>query len=430
MANNGFHLLNPRSWFGSKGAGVVTSQQEMLAGLAYTPLGKGGTGVRGSDYTLRVKGQEPEVWCARSTVISKALGLEWEVRPINGVPLTPELREAAKRAKLLFSRPNTRFTTFAKCFDRLMNDFYPSGAWFLEIETDPAGIPVGLWNIPADQMSVRQLGSPRDWKWVQRTQSGQERVIDPQFIVTAIRRPDYELQGDGYDVLSTLITRLMNLDLANGADFGTDGAFRDGLLQAPGAMQAELDALGDKINQRVGAGQKSGLILTALYERLEKVKLRDSNVERQMSDYRRDLARLIWNFHGATPLDAGFPDGQNRAIAAVSRQMSNEGIFKGDMELCEDSFTVIAQLFHPQLRFEFPTLDTLDPLSMADLRLKQSQVTHTVNELRAELSMSPVPEGDMILGMKATQQQTADAPEPGTTPGADESDTPQEAIKP
>lgn len=413
-----------------RGTGTVVAKIPLAEGLTQQPLLPGQTKTRLSHTQLRVLAQHPVVWTAMRTMIAKAQGLDWSVTIRPGAKWTSQSQLAALAAAQVLTRPNTRFRTFAVWLDRTLQDFYVSGNTFHEVELSPSGPgwPVALWNLPADQIAARQVDQQRNWVWEQQTPSGRTTLLNPEEIIWASRGVRYDLSGDTLAVIQEVITRLAALDSYIGGQFSTLGMLAQMILHFPGAPDEALEGLRQVLNQRKKATAADEVIVTAIETYGGDAKnliTRPSNKESDLLPYRETLERQVWAFFGGTALQAGIPSGQNRAIAAVSRQEANEGIFKGDMETIEDMLTGFCQLFHPDLAFEFPTLDTLDPLSMARL-YAQRLAYMTLNEVRRSQSLADLPEGDVVVGVNGVSTQTGI----GQTPGAPGAETTEEVLSP
>lgn len=354
----------------------------------------------------------PEVMAALSITGGKFVGLRYEIvdwRTQQNTPRRKTVKSDIPQTKFeafhrLLRRPNPKFPTYALCMRRGWTDYMIGGRAAFEIETidgTPSGMPVGLWNIPTDQLrpGPRKLdGSLVDPKvaWIQRV-NGKDIPLREDQVLVICRQPSYEMSGESsLRVLADTIEARRLVEARMRLDFSTQGYGVRRVMNFPGRNQGWLDMLAEKLRTRfaITSGNASLSILTNSDIAPTVHAMTDNNQQMELLGYLEEISRQICNYFHVSKLELNYVLGSNRSTSQTQHQMSLQGGAKGDYETWEDALSTLARRFHPFLSFEFPDLDSLDPATEWDVILKMLHV-FTIDEVRAmKFNYDPLPDGE------------------------------------
>lgn len=335
--------------------------------------------------------------------------------------------------------------TFEAFLRQLFRDSLELDSAGFEVLFDRAGRPAGFQAVDGATLrrAVPDLGRPTDGPLTQVVQVVSARVVaewEAGACCLGIRRPRTDLASHGYgyseiEELVRLVTAWLYGFDYNMAYFRQGSAVK-GFFKTVGMPEGLFNAA-----QRQWKAMVSGVTnahVTPWFNVPDKEgdikfeQLQLTNTEMQFFEWLGWLYRLICADYQIDPAETGFSFGNEGQAAALSDRGPADRIRSSQTRGLAPLLRVGESWFNaylvwprwPELEFAFAGEDAETEGQRVELDHKRGRTTHTVNELRAQDDLPPLPWGDVILDPVALQARSGgsgqDAPgEPGRpAPGA------------
>jgi len=264
---------------------------------------------------------------------------------------------------------------------------------------------------PQDNVAIAKY--PR---FVQVVQGTIRASYDEWEMAFGIRNPRTDLLANGYgfseiEMLITTLTAHMNADTYNRRFFSNGSAIK-GFLAFEGVIPPDqLEAFRRQWHQQVSGVQnswKTPIIALGKDGKMNWQSLHQTNKEMEWGKYTEYLIKVMCSVYQIDPIEIGFD---------ISRQSMGSagtgGLGQGDSDhrigLSKEKglaplLRFIASMMNdyliwridPDFEFEFPLANKED--EAVDLAGKQVKTFKTINEIRAEYDMDPLPEIDKMKG--------------------------------
>ncbi len=271
----------------------------------------------------------------------------------------------------IFKNPNP-MQTYLEFIEELVWFWIPLGNAFIwKRPSLIPGIPAQLWVLRPDRIEI----VPDDHLGIKEFRynvGGSKPFTFPrdQIIHLKFPNPKHPFWGIGPIELSP---RIYEMDIA-----AADYAFRffENDATPGGTLETEKHLSDDSWNRLKEEwaegyqGVKRAHRLSVLEDGL---KFKSNNMgprEAQFLETRKTTREGILSLFGVPPLEAGIPEGSNRATAFVQKWLFQRNTIGPLLKRLEMKLTLIAELFGPQFEFKFDELIQEDNLEDADIAAK------------------------------------------------------------
>ena len=326
------------------------------------------------------------------------------------------------------------FETFLR---KLVRDSLTYDQACVEVVPDRAGRPAEFYAVDGKTIRIADTTKLRfdedDTDQVRYVQIYDGLVVaeySQRELCFGVRNPttDIRNQNYGHSELEMLISTVTSLLWAwdYNQKFFSQGTTAKGIINFKGAIpEKQLRAF-----RRFWYGQVAGVenafrqpITNA--DELQWINMQQSNREMEFSAWFDFLIKVATSMYGMDPMEINFKYGDSGSSSSMFESANQSKLAaskdKGLKPLLRHiQRWVNLYLIHPvdpDYTFEFVGLEAQTPAEQADLQTKQVKTYKTINEIRAEDDMEPLPpdEGDIILDpvwmqakqMKAMQDQQA-----------------------
>lgn len=398
--------------------------------------------------TLRTLAQMGIVQRCINLVLDQVLSMPWDILPIPGEELTPELEQIAQNIRQFLGAANTNERRY---FDELrpcLTDFLEIGEGLLVKMFDrvsyvhvggqyvvPQGTPAKLLGIQAHDASQFYVFQDDHGQvfghWQFTFRGGDPVFFSPRELIVFRDQPTtYYVYGRSrikqiQDMLEWVFSQIQQT-----RQYYKSGAIFQGFLKTSGLSKKEEEAL-EKYVMQVFAKQKHKMGV------FHGGKEGDVSFERLMLDV-KDLAflegldfvqKFVMSLFGVTPAELGITDAVNKASAEQQTEVFQRR-YRVLLNLIEyRTNTEVVRELDPTGKLEFKYIFDADPAvrkleqDIAESQLKGGQIT--VNEWRQQQGLDPVPWGDVPYFMQKAPQDPppeSSGEYPGDSPEQDSGD--------
>ena len=271
----------------------------------------------------------------------------------------------------LFKHPNP-LHSWQSWIETAIQIIFPTGN--LYILMDPVsmlGTPMSLWILRSDRTRpVRQDNPLAPVQAYEHFAEDGRRYVFPPDRVFHIKMPnpltDYQGLGVTKLLAQTLEADFRSME-SNINMFRMGGRLSTVIEGAEvGQDPVKLKELKRKIQEAHMGSENAHRVL--ILEGAAKLNTAASSGQPKEQDYtntRKDIARAIGAVMGVTPMLMGYAENINRATATVQQQQFLKNGVWPVMQRLEPVLTEICQMFQPDVVFEWPRVDVMDPETMA-----------------------------------------------------------------
>lgn len=242
-----------------------------------------------------------------------------------------------------------------------------------------------------------------------------DQVIIGEFtdaeLAFGIRNPrtDVRSQGYGTSELEMMISTITHIlwGLNYNANFFAQGSVAKGLLNLKGAIpEKQLRAFRRQWYQMIAGVENAWRTPIVNAEEIQWVNMQASNRDMEFSSWLDFLIKVATAIYQMDPIEVNFKygsTGQKSMFDSANKAKLVESKDRGLKPLLRflgrqiDKYIIWP--INPDFQLEFVGLDAMTPKELADLNTQRVRSIYTVNEIRAENDMSPLPDGmgDLIL---------------------------------
>lgn len=226
-----------------------------------------------------------------------------------------------------------------------------------------------------------------------------------------VRNPRTEIRSQGYGTseLEMMISTITHIlwGLNYNANFFAQGSVAKGLLNLKGAIpEKQLRAFRRQWYQMIAGVENAWRTPIVNAEEIQWVNMQASNRDMEFSSWIDFLIKVATAIYQMDPIEVNFKygsTGQKSMFDSANKAKLVESKDRGLKPLLRFLGRMIDKYIiwpiNPDFMLEFVGLDSMTPKELADLNTQRTRSIYTVNEIRAENDMPPLPEGmgDLIL---------------------------------
>lgn len=339
-----------------------------------------------------------------------------------------------------FSRDTARddFDTFLR---KLVRDSLIYDQMCFEIIPDRKGYPSVV--LPVDAATIRAAAplkhderyrpSNTDTSWVQIIDGQVKAEFTAEELAFCVRNPrtNINLQPYGYSELEQLITQVTSHIYAEeyNSKFFSQGGTTKGIIN----IKADPTGIGNREQlasfKRQWLAQVNGMTgawktpVVQIPDGIEYINVSQSNREMEFEKWMNYLVNIVCAIYQIDPAEVNFPNnagvaGSGSSVFESSQEAkiknSRDKGLKPLLRFIESSVNRhIISRFSEDFVFVFTGINEKTEDEKAELEQKQVRVWKTINEIRKDHDMDPIPNGDVILdaswiNFNATQSMMGD----------------------
>lgn len=220
-----------------------------------------------------------------------------------------------------------------------------------------------------------------------------------------IRNPRTDLRSQGYgtselEMLIPTITSLLWSMQYNSNAF-SQGSLQKGILNLVGAIpEKQLRAFRRLWYQQVSGVENAWRTPITNADKLEWINLQANNKDMEFSAWMDFLIKVVCAVYQMDPIEVNFKygaggaksmfDSSNRAKLTESKDRGLRPMLRF---LAREFDKYIIHPLDPDFTFEFVGLDSQTPKELADLQTQRVRTIYTIDEMRAEQDLPPLPNG-------------------------------------
>lgn len=248
-----------------------------------------------------------------------------------------------------------------------------------------------------------------EYRWVQFIQGRVERAFTDKELKVGIRNPTTDIYYNGYgiselEILINMVTGHINAEFYNQAYF-TQGFSAKGFLHIKAAIsRRKVEMIRTKWNHMIkGSANSSQTPIFAGMEEVKWVPLTGNPVEMGFSEWMRYLVKIICAVYQIDPNEIGIAFKEDRtalggdATEQKNRQSQDKGLYPLLTHLGHYITEEVLKPFDDRFIFEFVGISGETRSEAIERQKKESEFKLTVNEIRAEDGLRPIPGGDDII---------------------------------
>lgn len=226
-----------------------------------------------------------------------------------------------------------------------------------------------------------------------------------------VRNPRSDIRSFGYgtselEMLVGTITAVLWAWHYN-QNFFSQGSVAKGLLNLVGSIpEKQLRAFRRQWYQMVSGVENAWRTPITNAEKVEWINMHPSNRDMEFSAWMDFLIKVVCSVYQMDPVEINFKYGnqaQRSMFEGASKAKSQESKERGLRPLLRHIGRLIDKYIiwpiNPDFTFEFVGLESQTPKELADLMTQRVRTIYTINEIRAESDLGPLPDGlgDVIL---------------------------------
>ena len=220
-----------------------------------------------------------------------------------------------------------------------------------------------------------------------------------------VRNPRTDLRAQGYgtselEMLVSTVTSILYAWNYNQQAF-SQGMMQKGLLNITGSMTEEnLRALRRQWYQQTSGVENAWRTPITNAEKIEWINLQASNKDMEYSAWMDFLIKVACAVYQMDPIEVNFKygaggsksmfDSGNKSKLVESKDRGLRPLLRHIARVLD---TMIVQRIDPDFTIEFVGLDSMSPKEAADLATQRVRTLFTLDEMRAENDLPPLPDG-------------------------------------
>jgi HK97 family phage portal protein len=255
----------------------------------------------------------------------------------------------------------------------------------------------------------------------------------------AVRNPrsDLKLYGYGTSELEMLVPAITSLLYAweYNSKFFTQGSAAKGIVNFKGAIpEKQLKAFRRHWYQMLSGVENAWRTPITNAEELQWISMQTTNKDMEFNAWMDFLIKVVCSMYQMDPIEVNFKYGNTGQKGGMNEANNKEKILESRERGLRPILRFIAQninkhIIHPMnenFEFEFVGLDAKTKDEIADLNMKRVKTTMTIDELRAEDDLDPLPDGQgavildptflQFMNAKKQEEQQAKMAEQGINP--------------
>jgi len=248
-----------------------------------------------------------------------------------------------------------------------------------------------------------------EYRWVQFIQGRVERAFTDKELKVGIRNPTTDIYYNGYgiselELLINMVTGHINAEFYNQAYF-TQGFSAKGFLHIKAAIsRRKVEMIRTKWNHMIkGSANSSQTPIFAGMDEVKWVPLTGNPVEMGFSEWMRYLVKIICAVYQIDPNEIGIAFKEDKTALggddteAKNRQSQDKGLYPLLTHLGHYITENILKPFDDRFVFEFVGITGETRSESITRQKEESAFKLTVNEIRAEDGLRPIPGGDDLI---------------------------------
>jgi hypothetical protein len=322
--------------------------------------------------------------------------------------------------------PNARdnFETFLR---KITRDALTYDQMGFEVREDRGHKPFDFYAVDgatlriADTTKLHYQGNPDETRYVQIYDGLVTAEYGADQLCFGIRNPVTDIRNQGYGVAETemLITTVTSLlwSWDYNQKFFSQGTSSKGIINFKGAVpERQLRAFRRHWYSMVAGIENAFKTPITNAEGLEYIKLQESNKDMEFSAWFDFLIKVACAIYGMDPLEINFKYGDSGGASSMFESNNKQKLANSKDKGLQPLLRFIAHRLSSYLvhridedfEFAFVGLDAASPEELADLNTKLVSSYKTVDEVRAEEDLPPLPdgEGEVILNPVWMQNKT------------------------
>lgn len=318
-------------------------------------------------------------------------------------------------------RARDSFETFVR---KVMRDSIVFDQATFEILYDRRDLPAEWYAVDAKTIRLANTNKLYPTDDMDQTHTVQifDNVIINEFsrkeMAFEVRNPRTSIHNFGYgspeiEMLISTITQLL-WGVQYNSSFFSQGTVSKGVLNLVGSIpEKHLRAFRREWYQLISGVQNAWRTPVINADEVKWIPLNPNNRDMEFSSWMEFLIRVTSGVFSIDPIEVGFKygnSGQSRSVfEGASRSKVVESKDKGLKPLLKFLSRTIDKYIiwptNPNFTFEFVGLDPMTPKEMADLTTQRIRTMYTIDEMRAEEDLDPLPNGTGKVLLDASWMQ-------------------------
>lgn len=211
----------------------------------------------------------------------------------------------------------------------------------------------------------------------------------------------------GFSPIQSLFAILESLNSAArfNRDYFVENAIPSGVMSLMGASKESLQKFKQEWDQNIrGKPHK----LAMFNQEIKWTPMNMGNKDMEWLEGQKFYQRLVWALFGVTADELGFTETSNRSVGQSQSRVFVRRAIKPYVQLLEAKFTqeIISEFYEgdPEVEFKFDYIDQNELLLHREEEMKDLEHgVRTINEVRNERGLEPVPWGDEPFRAQAQQ---------------------------
>lgn len=340
--------------------------------------------------------------------------------------MTNWLRTTGKVEERATANARDNFETFLR---KVTRDALTYDQMAFEVREDRGGKPYDFYAVDgstirlADTTKLFYQGYPDETRYVQIYDGLVTAEYGADHLCFGVRNPVTDIRNQGYGVSETemLISTVTSLLWAwdYNQKFFSQGTSTKGIINFRGAVpERQLRAFRRHWYSMVAGVENAFKMPITNAEELQYINLQQSNRDMEFSAWFDFLIKVACAIYGMDPMEINFKygdTGSKSMFESNNKQKLAQSKDKGLQPLLRFlTHRLTSYLIHPideDFEFAFVGLDAQTPQELAELNTKLVQSYKTVDEVRAEEDLPPLPDGmgEVILNAVWMQNKTMSA---------------------